>query len=500
MSSTTNAPAASRRRRTLLYIAGATIVILIAALLTWLFMPVGYDDYVPDQAKAVVRIDLTADRPTGSGNDQGKSPDKSKGNVDAPESLTALLKSLTGSADLPAGADYSRPLYAFITPNEYVGITLALDDRDAFAAYAAGLASRGAALAPEEIDGRHWQWLKSGWLMAWTRRGILILGPGLESERDVLRQTMNQLLDGSHPFTSTPAYDRLNASHSPLSLFATLDALPTPYNLLTRLGIPADTDPSAVALYATLAPGDRKAGDGETVVNCQLQSDNADILASIKRYQRQTPGLPASALTPADSALLYLATSVKGNDLTALFATDATMRGLLLGLDQAFDARKMLSTSSGLVTLEVGSLAKDWTPAFALKADNARPDLFAGASDWMASARRKSDVTLTRQGPEAFTLASSERTLIFGRQPGGRVIYFASPSMRSAALSPHGDGPADPRPDAPIVSVSIDVRRLFAQPALKGNAAGNLLRLLLPARDRLTYTARKGLTAEMRLR
>ncbi len=478
----TNAPAASRRRRTILCTIGVVALLLVAALLTWLFMPVSYDHYVPDQAKAVIRLDLSAE----------------KGAKTPPKGLTAILQSLTGSPNLPDGVDYAKPLYAFITPNEYVGIALPLDDRNAFTAYARRLAVRGTALAPEASDGRQWMWLKSGWLMAWTRRGALILGPGLESERDVLRQTISQLLDGNHPFTDTPAYDCLSRDKSPLSLFATLDALPTPYNLLTRLGIPADTDPSAVALYANVSG--QSAAAGETFVNCRLQSENVDITAAIKHYQAATPGLPPSALTPSDSALLYLATSIKGSDLTALFATDATMRGLLLGLDQAFEARKMLSTSSGLVTLEISSLGKDFAPTFVLKADNARPDLFAAAPDWIESARRKADVTLTRQGPEAFTLSSSERTLIFGRQPGRSVIYFASPSMRTAALAPRLKAQSDKRSDAPIVSVSIDLRRLFSQPALKGSAAGNLLRILLPASDRLTYTATRDQKAQLRLK
>lgn len=463
------------------YIAfSAVIILVIASLIAWWLWPKSYADIIPAEAKAVVRI--------------VPSEMAKNGQQDA---LNPLEKTLGITTD---GLDMSTPIYAFVTPNEYIGFAAKVEDKAAIEKQIERLTKQQKCTSTETIDGQQWAWLNAGWLLTWTDRSLLILGPGVAQERDVLRQTMTAMMHSSHNFTSTAKYDSLKAQTGAIQLYAQLDAMPTPYNMLFRLTVPADCDPSAVNIFASVAT-DRGTNSkaASTVITSCVTSDNQDILNAIDQYEK-TKGcvsLPASATTSAASQPLFtMVTRTKGTPLLSLLKTDATLRGLLMGLNSTFDADRMLGSTDGLFSIEIDSLSKDWTPTYCMKAETEATNLFENAAYWLESAKKQKNVSLTRTSANAFVLKNEKQLLHFGRSSSSHALYFASATMLSKADEPfcatksNGD-------KGLLVYFHVNLQKLFAQPCLKGNAMSSLLTLLLPGTKDVSYKAEMGRRATL---
>lgn len=465
-----------RKRKALLAAALAAVMVLVCVVV-WLCLPRGYERLVPAQAKAVVRIE--------------------------PARLQQRLggaSPLASSWGLSAkGLDMQKPVYLFITPNEYVGLAAAVDDDDAFAAQIEGLVKQGKCAPVEHSDGRSWAWLEAGWMLTWDGHSLLALGPGMATERDILRQTMSRMMDGGQPFTSTKTFDKMVSQGGDAQLFAQLDALPAPYNMLFRLGVPPTCDPAAVQLFANISLTKGAGGHLVTEIQSQMGSDNADIAQALAQYERGKQCIERIPQAVADSALFVMATSTQGKPLLEMLRTDPTLRGLLMALAQTIDSDRLLGTANGLFTIEIASLGSDWTPAFCVKAENHTQGLLSDADYWLESAVKQPGVSLDRRGPNDFSLTADKRTVEFGVLPDIGAVYFASAGMSSAARHPWLTSKSRASGSGLLTCFSLNLQKFFAQPCMRNAGAAAIIKQLLPGTKRLTYEAHTGGKAVLRI-
>lgn len=453
----------------------AIAIAAIIAVAAWLLWPKGYEDMIPAEAKAVVCFDGQSFHDMLSDNEKG------------------MLQELSKKGE---GLDLSHPVYGIVTPNEYLCIVAKVSDEAKIEAMLTAI--EGKKVNSETYDDRHWVWLSDGWLASWDGRSFLCIGPGVAQERDVLRQTITSMVNTGDKFVDTPAFAQLKAQRGSIKLFAQMDAIPAPYNMLFRFNIPSDCDPAAVEV---LASADLKVKGGQlsvTQLDCSITSENADIVAAIDAYEKEKGCIEADATAQNDSILFRLATSTKGKPLLQLLKTDATLRGLLMGLNQTFDADKLLGSTDGMFCIEINSFAKDWTPAFCLKAETHTPHLFADADYWLESAKKQKGVTLKRNGENAFFLDGEKQQLHFGLLPQANELYFASPSMLSWAKESFGFKKSDKK-DGTLVFFHINLDRLNQQPCMKDGTIANIINKILPSSAHgLTYEARMGRKATLR--
>lgn len=447
--------------------AAAVCLALLAGIGIWLLLPKSYEDMVPEQAKAVLRISPSSEMLKAS---------------------AAKLKEWTGLE--PKGIDANQAAYLFITPNEYVALAAALNDADAFGQGVEDMQKRHLATILPESDGLHWAWMEKGWLMAWNKRALLVLGPGVAKERDQLRQTLVQMAEGNAPFTSTPAYEQLLKQPGEAQLYAQVDAVPAPYNALFRLNIPADAPLDAVQVFASL-----RMEKARTVVSFSLTSDNEDIKQQLTQYEQQKGCISISPDAQQSMPLFFMATRTGGMDLVALLQSDATLRGLLMGLNQVVDATRMLGTSNGLLTLQITDFDADWQPTFSLQAENQTQGLLSDANYWMESARKQHGVTLKQLSSTAYQLTNEKQSVCIGLhgQGAGQRVFFSSPSLMHAGESGIAFASKTATHDGTTAYFHIRMDQLRAQPCMKGdNAAATLVTTLLPASKSFTYEAKTG--------
>lgn len=453
----------------------AIIICALVALIAWWLWPKNYADMIPAQAKAVVRIVPS---------ELANSPLK---NVNPIEKALGLK---------PDGIDLKSPVYAFVTPNEYIGFTAKVEDKDAVINQINKLVKLKKCAPIEYIDGQAWIWINAGWLATCTDNTLLILGPGVAQERDVLRQTMTTMINTGDTFTSTDNFKKLKEQTGGIQLFAQLDAMPTPYNLLFRLAIPADCDPAAVNVFATANIKQNEAKQCVTTITSTLTSENDDILAAIDQYEREKGCISLPTTSEQQAPLFALSTRTQGKPLLKLLKTDATLRGLLMGLNQTFDADQMLGSTDGLFSIEIDSLAGDWTPIYCMKTETQAKNLFDNADYWMECAKKQKNVTLKRISPNAFVLNSDKQQLHFGLNAANTALYFASATMLPKAEMPFNVTKTDSK-EGVLVYFNLNLKKFFQQPCVKSKGASSLIQMLIPGSKRVCYQATTGRKATL---
>lgn len=448
-------------------------LVIIAAICAWTFWPKSYDELIPAEAKAVCCIDSKTLVSTLS--------DKDKNEIE-----------MQGTE----GFDLEAPIYGIVTPNEYLGVVAKVKDADKIADILSHF--EGKRVSVDEYDGRKWTWLSDGWLASWDNRSFICIGPGVAQERDVLRQTITSMINTSDKFVDTPAYSQLMQQGKALKIYAQLAAIPAPYNLLFRFNIPADCDPTAVQVFAAADMKLKNRALSIDQLDCSITSENEDIVAAIDRYEKDKGCIKIDKENLNSSTLFSLATCMKGAALLKLLKTDATLRGLLMGLNQTFDADRLLGSTDGLFSIEIGSFAKDWTPTFCIKAETHTPNLLSDADYWLESARKQKNVKLSRSDKNNFYLESEKQQLHFGLIANGNELYFASPSMLNTAKEPFACNKTNDI-EGCLVCFDVNLDLLNQQPCMKeGNAAAIINKLLPNNTHRISFKALTGRKASLK--
>ncbi|MBB3703163.1 DUF4836 family protein [Alloprevotella rava] len=371
------------------------LTIVVIGIYYYFFAPKSYKDCIPDEAKAVVQIETQK----------------------AQEVVSSLAEYWGIQA---SGIDLTKPLYAFITPNEYIGFVAQVTNEQEIAANILRLFKEHKCMASRKNNNLNWTWLNAGWQMAWNSQTLMILGPGTIQEQDMLTQTISKLFDfrRSDSFIRTDKCTVMEKQEGDIKLFSTLDALPTPFSLLFRLDVPSDIDPSAFSLFAGINLGKSTQLAGE------ITSDTEETLAAYKAFECQNP--PISQVHPSyisENSLFFLASRTKGNQLFELLRQDATFNQVLQGLNRTIEANSLLQNINGNTSLLITHLSKDMTPSFSLQAETSNKDLMSNAASWIEKAKQQSDVTLTK-ARNTYCLKSKEKELFFGQDKN--LLFFKS--------------------------------------------------------------------------
>jgi len=246
-----------------------------------------------------------------------------------------------------------------------------------------------------------------------------------------------------------------------------------------------------VQVFASVTLSRQRNGDVSAKITSELSSENEETLRSIDSCEKGKGCIERPSKAVTDTTLFVMATRTQGRPLLELLRTDPTLRGLLMGLNQTIDADKMLGSTNGLLSIEIASLARDFTPAFCLKAETHTGGLMANADYWMESAAEEKRVRLERMAGDAFRLSGDGGTLCFGLDSAHSMLYFSSPAMLHVAAKPWPV--AKSRATRGLLTYfHLNMPLLLAQPCMKGDGVAALIKMLLPATHGVTYEAETG--------
>jgi len=319
---------------------------IVTAVYLLFFASKEYEDLIPGESKVVAEI----------------VPDDF-------EQISGVLPKMTEAAGIFLnGVDLSRSAYLFVSPNEYYGMTLALKDATALGnALQARVGGKQIRLL-EPSDGLRWAWSEKGWMMAWSDRALLVMGPATWQESDDLRRTIRQIFkaDASKSFRHSASYEDFKALGNASRLYASPEALPSPFGVLARLDVPRDVDPERVRLFATLhlgasGPGPRLKMEG-TLTGCDEATQKR-----LEAYDAGDRSLKAEDFRELPGDVMFrLAATSHSDNLLQLLRSDATMKALLLSLEKNID-RESLKECDNCFSLAVSALDKDRNATYLLR-------------------------------------------------------------------------------------------------------------------------------------
>lgn len=334
----------------------------------WLNRHNTYETIIPAEAKLVIKIDMK----TCMNNPiiQQKFQDLQQ----------KALKNIQG-------IDWEKPIYIFVTPNEYICTVASVTDEKLLASSLQNLPTNWKPTKSNIDEDATWNSLKNGWQIAYKKHAILLMGPGNQQEAGTIRQTMREILneDYDESFMSTPFYDELNQLKGDLNMISHINVLPIPYNTFMKLQLPEN-----VSAQQTYLCSEIKIYQNKLCIQNTLNSNDKEAEKILE--QQVTPQLThfKSFINTNNGIILYMHTY--GEKLLHILREDPNFRAMLAGMNQVIDADLILRSIKGESLLQIQNFSESEVPTFTLQAQLADQNFMEKFPDWQKSAQEKKDM------------------------------------------------------------------------------------------------------------
>lgn len=367
----------------------------LATLLT--LVSCSNDDYVnviPGESVALVSIDVPQLTTQQDAQQSGK-----------------LFQSLLGT-DNPAdcGIDIEVPLYFFETADGTLGLCAKVKDDGRLDDFLNNtLHKRGDCHPTTERKGFRFTVLKNSWVLGFSSRSLLLMGPVVKTEQARLQQQMARYLEANEEdgIFSSPLYDRLDSIDAPIRMVARAQALPEVLMAPATLGLPKDTDASRALLSAGV-----KVTDGVVVIEGNTFSLNADIDAVLKKsHEVYRPITSDYVLKMSKDDLGGVFLNVEGESLLGLLRSNKGIQALLAGINTAVDMDNIIRSIDG----DALFLMKNGSKRMAMSARLSSPDWLKDVDYWKTSCPQGSRIE--DKGKNTFCY-------IDGSQDNQQAFYF----------------------------------------------------------------------------
>jgi len=391
-------------------------LLMMSVLITLILTSCSGTDYlsvIPQGSQAIISFDL-------AGMAKSANLDASKSNA---------LKSLL-HIDNPSecGIDITSKVYLFESPDGSLGLVAKVNDDDDMENYFNKLSGSGICKKVTKNRGFEWTVLKDSWVIGFSSKAMLVMGPTVGSAQEELKRTMAKYLDANEDdgIKGTPLFDKLDSMTGDVNMVASVVALPQKIGTPFRLGAPADSDPADVMIAATMQTSNNcltitgSTFSFNTTVNRALQSSAASY--------RPITGQFIPSLSDSDAATVVL--NFDGSNYIKVLRSDKGLRAALVGLNAAVDADNMIKSIDGDATIVIKSMKgdkMDYSFAAKVKSDAFLDDV----GYWKKSL--PSGATLTDFGKDCYHLSTGEWNIFFGVRSKS-VLYMGS-SSKIASLS-----------------------------------------------------------------
>lgn len=273
-------------------------------------------DHIPAKSKAVVVI--------------------TPSNEETGEALQQLMRNIVNLN--VEGLDFTEPSYVFITPNEYYGMAIKVDNKDK-------VAQSFPNQKIEEGDGAQWLWFGDAWQLCWTDDVFLALGPSTIEDQAHIRRTLSIMLDASadEGFGHTDRYKQMMASDGDIRLFSKLEVIPMPYNLPFKMCIPDTCEAEKVLIYANA-----KNEGGKWLADCNITSEDEDILRIMDTAEKKNTQI--STVEPEGvgcNNLLFMAGNAEYGQLSKIINKDNTMQMLFASFNDSTNVKQKIKEMTG---------------------------------------------------------------------------------------------------------------------------------------------------------
>ena len=195
-----------------------------------------YLNAIPSKSTALISVDMQ----TTDGD--GKRVDKEN-----------ILKSMLHVENVSdCGIDVAEKLYLFETVDGNLGLCAKVADEDNIINWLNQLSQKHICTELTERKGFHFAVLKDSWLVGFSSKALLVMGPVVADARADLQRQMVRFLNADEDagVKSSRLFAQLDSIDSPIAMVAQVQALPEKFVAPFTLGAPKDADASQIVIAA----------------------------------------------------------------------------------------------------------------------------------------------------------------------------------------------------------------------------------------------------------
>ena len=321
-----------------------------------------------------------------------------------------VLKSLLHVDDVSdCGIDVSSKLYLFETADGNLGLCAKVSDDGDLEDCLSKLAKSGSCTSLTERKGYHFTILKKAWLVGFSDKSLLVMGPVVADAQAELQRQMTKYLeaDEDRGIKGTPIFDRLDSISSPMAMVAQAQALPEKFVAPFTLGAPKDADASQVLISARM-----NVQKGMLRIHGETFSFNKEIDGALKeaaKNYRPIQGKYVKSM-PAD-AMAGIFMNVDGNKFLPMMQSNKGIQQLLMGINAAIDMDNIIRSVNGDMAIVMPSFS-DSNLKMTMSAQLAHARWLADVGYWKQSCPQGSSIA--DWGKNSYYYTDGKTSFYFG--------------------------------------------------------------------------------------
>lgn len=317
---------------------------IIASLMIVLMSACSDNDYlnaIPSKSTAVISIDMS--RLNGQEQEQNQEH---------------ILKTMLHVDDVSkCGLDVKEKVYLFETIDGNLGLCAKVADEGDVSNWLSELSQQRICSTVTERKGFHFAVLKDSWLVGFSSKALLVMGPVVaEAQAEMQRQMVRYLnADEDAGIKSSKLFAQLDSIDSPMAMVAQAVALPEKFVAPFTLGAPKDADASQIVIAAGM-----DVEDGVLKIAGRTFSFNPSInQALVKSQQVFRPIQGDYVQSMPDDAMAGIFMNVAGSRFLPLVQSNQGLQTLLMGINASIDMDNILRSVDGDLSIVLPTLGAD---------------------------------------------------------------------------------------------------------------------------------------------
>ena len=317
---------------------------IIASLMIVLMSACSDNDYlnaIPSKSTAVISIDMS--RLNGQEQEQNQEH---------------ILKTMLHVDDVSkCGLDVKEKVYLFETIDGNLGLCAKIADEGDVSNWLSELSQQRICSTVTERKGFHFAVLKDSWLVGFSSKALLVMGPVVaEAQAEMQRQMVRYLnADEDAGIKSSKLFAQLDSIDSPMAMVAQAVALPEKFVAPFTLGAPKDADASQIVIAAGM-----DVEDGVLKIAGRTFSFNPSInQALVKSQQVFRPIQGDYVQSMPDDAMAGIFMNVAGSRFLPLVQSNQGLQTLLMGINASIDMDNIFRSVDGDMSIVLPTLGAD---------------------------------------------------------------------------------------------------------------------------------------------
>ena len=317
---------------------------IIASLMIVLMSACSDNDYlnaIPSKSTAVISIDMS--RLNGQEQEQNQEH---------------ILKTMLHVDDVSkCGLDVKEKVYLFETIDGNLGLCAKVADEGDVSNWLSELSQQRICSTVTERKGFHFAVLTDSWLVGFSSKALLVMGPVVaEAQAEMQRQMVRYLnADEDAGIKSSKLFAQLDSIDSPMAMVAQAVALPEKFVAPFTLGAPKDADASQIVIAAGM-----DVEDGVLKIAGRTFSFNPSInQALVKSQQVFRPIQGDYVQSMPDDAMAGIFMNVAGSRFLPLVQSNQGLQTLLMGINASIDMDNILRSVDGDMSIVLPTLGAD---------------------------------------------------------------------------------------------------------------------------------------------